>query len=144
VSPAELLEIDQHLDAVLRAAGSALRYHTMQKGLDDMRAAMRAAMEQPVNMSADIKPPDERSVLAWDGERWVRAIWVAKHSKEQFGHDGDWCDYNEADDTYYWPEGWYEVQTHGGDEMFWHLPNGAQVWREMPVAPALRVMGEVA
>lgn len=37
--------IDQHLDAVLRAAGSGLRYYSMQKTLDEMRAAMRAAMD---------------------------------------------------------------------------------------------------
>lgn len=37
-------EIDLYLDAVLQAAGSALRHYTMQKSLDDMRAAMRAAM----------------------------------------------------------------------------------------------------
>lgn len=36
--------VDKHLDAVLRASGSALRYYTMQKPLDEMRAAMRAAM----------------------------------------------------------------------------------------------------
>lgn len=36
--------IDQHLDAVLRAAGSGLRYYSMQKTLDDMRAAMQTAM----------------------------------------------------------------------------------------------------
>ncbi len=37
-------EVDQHLDAVLKASGSALRYYTTQKTLDDMRAAMRRAM----------------------------------------------------------------------------------------------------
>ena len=42
-TPSSLL-IDQHLDAVLRASGSALRYFTTQKTLDDMRAAMGAAM----------------------------------------------------------------------------------------------------
>jgi hypothetical protein len=36
--------IDKHLDTVLRASGSALRHYSMQKTLDDMRAAMRAAM----------------------------------------------------------------------------------------------------
>ena len=36
--------VDQHLDAVLRAAGSGLRYYSMQKTLDEMRAAMGAAM----------------------------------------------------------------------------------------------------
>lgn len=35
--------IDRHLDAVLRAGGSALRHYTMQSSIDAMRAAMRAA-----------------------------------------------------------------------------------------------------
>lgn len=37
--------VDQHLDAVLRAAGSGLRYYSMQLTLDNMRKAMREAME---------------------------------------------------------------------------------------------------
>jgi hypothetical protein len=37
-------QIDTHLDAVLRASGSALRHYSMVKTLADMRAAMRAAM----------------------------------------------------------------------------------------------------
>ena len=41
-APDEL--VDLHLDAVLRAAGSALRHYTMPKSLADMRAAMREAM----------------------------------------------------------------------------------------------------
>lgn len=40
-------KLDQHIDALLRAAGSALRHYTMQKSLDDMRAAMKAAVEEP-------------------------------------------------------------------------------------------------
>lgn len=36
--------VDKHLDAVLRAAGSALRYYSMPKSLNDMRTAMRVAM----------------------------------------------------------------------------------------------------
>lgn len=37
--------IDAHLDAILRATGSALRHYTMQKSRDDMRAALRRAVE---------------------------------------------------------------------------------------------------
>lgn len=37
-------EVDRHLEAVLRASGSSLRYFCIQKTLDDMRAAMRTAM----------------------------------------------------------------------------------------------------
>lgn len=36
------IDLDQHLDAVLRAAGSALHNYTMAKSLSDMRAALRA------------------------------------------------------------------------------------------------------
>ena len=45
-----LSTIDVHLDAVLRASGSALRRYSMQKTLDDMRAAMRAAMIVPAEV----------------------------------------------------------------------------------------------
>lgn len=37
-------EVDARLDAVLKASGSALRYYSVPKTLEDMRAAMRAAM----------------------------------------------------------------------------------------------------
>lgn len=37
-------EINRHLEAVLRASGSGLRFYSMQKTLDDMRSAMRAAI----------------------------------------------------------------------------------------------------
>ena len=36
--------VDSHLDAVLRASGSALRHYSMEKSLTDMRKAMRDAM----------------------------------------------------------------------------------------------------
>lgn len=37
-------QIEQHLDAVLRAAGSALRHYTLPKSREDLASAMRAAM----------------------------------------------------------------------------------------------------
>lgn len=46
--------VDRHLDAVLRASGSALRHYSMQKSLDDMRAAMRAAMAAPKPGTAEL------------------------------------------------------------------------------------------
>ena len=36
--------VDEHLDAVLRAAGSGLRYYSMEKTISEMRRAMREAM----------------------------------------------------------------------------------------------------
>lgn len=37
-------EIDAHLDAVLRASGSALKYYSMHSTREAMRSAMRAAV----------------------------------------------------------------------------------------------------
>ena len=34
-------KIDQHLNAVLRAAGSALRHYSLPKSLEDMRSATK-------------------------------------------------------------------------------------------------------
>lgn len=36
--------VNQHLDAVLRASGSALRYYSMEKTREEMREAMRTAL----------------------------------------------------------------------------------------------------
>lgn len=46
-------QIDLHLDQVLRAAGSALRHYTMAKTREDMRAAMRRALEAASAARAD-------------------------------------------------------------------------------------------
>jgi len=83
-----------------------------------------------------ILPKAEHPVLAWDGVRWVRAMWVPKHTREQL-HDCDdgWADYNDAEDTYYWPEGWYELQHHSGGEMCWHISDGVKCWQELPPRP---------
>jgi hypothetical protein len=39
-------QIDQHLDAVLRASGSALRNYSLEKPKAEMRAAVRAIIAQ--------------------------------------------------------------------------------------------------
>jgi hypothetical protein len=44
--------VDLHLDAVLKASGSALRHYSMAKTLHDMRKAMRTAL---AGFSADKK-----------------------------------------------------------------------------------------
>lgn len=38
--------VNHHLDAVLRASGSALRHYSMEKTLSEMREAMREAMRK--------------------------------------------------------------------------------------------------
>jgi len=82
----------------------------------------------------NIKPAPETPVLAWDGTQWVRAVWVPKLSKEQ-NEDSDFFEYDEATDQYYWPEGWYELQSHGDDALLWHIHGPVNHWRPMPLDP---------
>ena len=39
-----MTELDQHLDSILKASGSGLKNYSMQKTLDDMRNALKAAL----------------------------------------------------------------------------------------------------
>lgn len=81
------------------------------------------------------KPEPMKPVLAWDGHQWVRAMWVPKFT-EDAGFNNDWCEYNELDDTYYLPEGWYERQSHSGDALVWHIDCGVTDWRGLPPPPS--------
>lgn len=72
-------ELDRHLDAVLRAAGSALRHYTMQKSLDGMRAAMRAAM-LPVPLF-DSQCRELCAALGWQGGTYHLVLAEVKRLK---------------------------------------------------------------
>ena len=78
--------IDKHLDAVLRASGSALRHYSMQKTRDDMRAAMHAFVADFLSSSGQYVTNDasreaaleqakaeEREACAHEG--WMAASW---------------------------------------------------------------------
>jgi hypothetical protein len=43
--------VDKHLDAILKASGSALKNYSTPKTLGDMRTAMRAAMFEAIEES---------------------------------------------------------------------------------------------
>jgi hypothetical protein len=77
-------DVDKHLDAVLRASGSALRHYSMPKTLNDMRAAMRAAMiSAGASWTPASNPPDADTTVMlaladgevwqgyWDGGDWI-------------------------------------------------------------------------
>lgn len=53
-APADIT-IDKHLDAVLRASGSALRHYSLPKVLADMRSAMREAINVNANAAVNIR-----------------------------------------------------------------------------------------
>lgn len=82
--------------------------------------------------AAGEKPEAERPVLvvfADNGRvRWARACWVPKHTCSG-EYEGDDADYVEADDEYYWPEGWYEWNQC--EETHWRLSQEVTHWTQV-------------
>ena len=77
-------------------------------------------------------------VLADIGEKYpIRACWIAKFTQEIGASDfeGD-DDYDEATDTAYWPEGWYEWNRF--DETHWLVDKPVKNWALLPAAPEVK------
>jgi hypothetical protein len=94
----------------------------------------------------DTKPLNAKPVLLTiKGEKnnfVVRGCWIGKHTIEK-SEDSYFSDYNEDDDTYYTPEGWYELISFMEnlsyrkiymDEMAWYRKIYMDViaWAEIP------------
>ena len=76
-------QIDDNLDAVLRASGSALKHYSMQLTLDNMRAAMSKAMRDPVrdDLVAALEgmlPTNTGYCNSMDWQRYDTAVHFAK------------------------------------------------------------------
>jgi hypothetical protein len=109
-----------------------------------------APAQQPLNAwikTADQMPPSGKTVLAFylnaNGlPRRVRAQWVAAKSSES-GSESDIGEYDEATDTYYDPEGWYE-QIDNWDDLSAVAICGVTVthWMLLPEPPAHGIGGE--
>jgi hypothetical protein len=67
--------------------------------------------------------------------RRIRAQWVAAKTSEYMA-DGDFGEYDEATDTYYDPEGWYECIDNWGDYSSVMVGEGEIThWMPLPDAP---------
>ena len=84
-------------------------------------------------LSSEIKPESDKPVLAIieSGKYPVRVMWVKEHSistEDWEFHGAE--DYNETDDKYYWPEGWYEWNEM--EEVHW-MCKDVLLWTELPI-----------
>ena len=115
------------------ADSAALRWAAWQ--------AAQAAQPAQVPAWRDIStalPETGIPVLADIGEKFpIRACWIAKFTQEIGGSDfeGD-DDYDEATDTTYWPEGWYEWNRF--DETHWLVDKPVKNWALLPAAPEVK------
>ena len=63
----------------------------------------------------------------------IRAVWISKFFEpDEDNFCGD-SEYNEDNDKYYWPEGWYEWNS--GDETHWRMHNEITYWTPLPNFP---------
>lgn len=71
-------------------------------------------------------------VLLDIGEKYpIRAMWAAKHTLEVgMEDDSGFGEYDEATDTYYCPEGWYEWNEH--EETHWAVDKTPRAWAPLP------------
>lgn len=60
------------------------------------------------------------------------ASWTAKFSEENCGDYDEYCDYNEEDDTYYTPEGWYQELNVDADYSGMFLSEPVVAWADLP------------
>ena len=70
--------------------------------------------------------------------RRIRARWIAAKTVESYG-DSDIGEYDEATDTYYDPEGWYECMENWDEYAYVAVHHGEPThWMPLPEAPVMK------
>ena len=99
-----------------------------------MRAAQPEGAQQPgawVPLPGTLPDPGKPVLLDIGDKYPIRAMWAAKHTLEVgMEDDSDFGEYDEATDTYYCPEGWYEWNEY--EDVHWHVDKTPVAWRELP------------
>lgn len=97
---------------------------------------------QPVSV-IDRLPKPETKVLAHyfndlGNGRTICAIWVPAKTRCDSTGDDDFTEYDEDEDKFYWPEGWYEA-IENWDDFGWVKVNEGEVmyWQPLPQWPTL-------
>lgn len=68
-------------------------------------------------------------------QKWARACWIPRGFEEDTGNYCGEPDYDEENDTCYWPRGWYEWNSV--EETHWQLEGEITHWAvvELPAIP---------
>ena len=118
------------------ASGEAARWNVKLEGFATVNWKKRSKMEW-IDVANEL-PKSGAPVLVACRTKVLRAVHAGKFAldEENWGwfNDGDGGDYNEADDTTYWPEGWYEWNEF--EETHWALDVEPTHWMPLPAPPS--------
>lgn len=114
------------------------RQHAELETLHTGYAAARLEIESLrgrgwANLPGQLPEPGKPVLLDIGTKFPIRAMWAAKHTVEAGDDDTDWGERDEATDTYYCPEGWYEWNQN--EEKHWAVTETPRAWRELPAVP---------
>ena len=105
----------------------------VQFALNMLEAAPQQEVQEPCGWTRlpGALPEPGTPVLLDIGKKYpIRAMWAAKHTVEAADDDTDWAEYDEATETYYCPEGWYEWNEF--EETHWAVNEIPSAWTPLP------------
>ena len=87
-------------------------------------------------ISVDERLPESGTPVLLDiGKKYpIRAMWAPAKTLEASNDSDAVGDYDEATDTYYCPEGWYEWNQH--EETHWSVTETPRAWMPLPASEA--------
>lgn len=139
----EVAELVAWLEALIRmheTGGGGSRSITRLRRAADLLEQL--SPPQPVSV-IDRLPKPETKVLAHyfndlGNGRTICAIWVPAKTRCDSTGDDDFTEYDEDEDKFYWPEGWYEA-IENWDDFGWVKVNEGEVmyWQPLPQWPTL-------
>lgn len=98
-------------------------------------------MSEWISVNKEMPPPlkDVQIVQIFEGTG-NRAQMVGRYipafTEESLDDTDGWEEYNEDDDTYYTPAGWYEVQNNWGEFAYIHCSEGPVThWKHLDELP---------
>lgn len=128
---AEIERLNRQLDT---AADLALAKDTRLAALESQHRWRSEAEEKPTGKCVAFY------VNECGKARTIMARYHKAKTVETSGEYDDVADYDEATDTYYLNEGWWEQVENGGDDITeWFVPDGANKithWTPLPALPA--------
>lgn len=124
---ARITELEAQLEAICAGGVSG----PLMTPLPGAQPALSAGW---VSLPGALPKPGTPVLLDIGNKYPIRAQWVPKDSLEATG-DGDFGEYNEASDMYYWPEGWYEWNQY--EETHWRVDETPRAWQPLPASPTI-------